>query len=216
MTAGFQSIADDGVTQIDQDTKNYTLRASGSGACSTSNSSGGRTRYYTQIVVTSATAPLLAIGGNSTRVCLWNVSVSGSTWTFTVVSDSNGAAFNYWVFDIATGTGAYLEIYTTAGELAYAASLKPLRIVGIGGGTYASGRTYAVIMTANGFNYLRDVDIDEDGVANYTARLVAFKVASNVVTEDGFVYESYSAPANDADTFYASQYALVICDVTNL
>ena len=216
MPAGLQVFNDDNVLQIDEGTRNYELKQSGSGTCNTSESSGGRTRYYTTIAVTSSVAPMMALGNCANNVCLYRVSVSGSTWTFVIVSDTNGATFDYWVFDVAASSPATfgLEVYTAAGDLSFHSVLKPLRIVGVGGGTYPSGRTYAVIMTSNGF-YESVIDLEFGPNPYQTLKtLAAVQVASNVVTESGFIFESFLSPTGTPGE-YTSPVQFVVVDVTH-
>lgn len=218
MAVGMRAYNDSGVLQFDDNTPNFQLRQSGSGTCNTSQSSGGRTRYYTQITVTNCTSPMIALGNCSTRVCVYNISVSGSTWTFTIMSNTNGATFNYYVFDqgVSVSGNVGMRFFTAAGNLAYQTNGKPLRIVGSSAGTYTSGRTYAVIQTSNGWSYT-NTDIFADGNIDYLATLGAFTVASNVISDAGFTYESYSYTGTPGynDSYTDPNYALLVIDVTN-
>lgn len=161
---------------------------------------------------------MIAIGGNSTRCCVYFISVSGSTWTFTIMSPTNGATFDYWVFDqgVSVSGNAGLEVYSAGGALVYKSGGKPLRIVGTGGGTYASGRTYACIQTTNGWSFSQ-FDFDFDGlIDSYSSYFGAFTVASNVITDLPFIYESYSGFAGVDDSYTDPNYQLLVVDVTNL
>ena len=218
MPVGLEVYNDSGVYQIDGSAPNYMLKASGSGTCNTAQTTGGRTRYYTTIAVTSSEAPLIALGNTSHRMLVYAVSVSGSTWTFMIVSSTNGATFNYYVFDKnVTPSGTVgLEVYNASGALLYKSGGKPLRIVGAGAGTYASGRTYACFQTSNGFNFTA-IDFASDGEITYSSFLGAFTVASNVVTELGFQYENYtySGDVDFYDEYTDPNYALIVIDVTH-
>ena len=223
-TAGLQVNNDSNQVLIDENNKNYQLKTSGSGTCSTSQTSGGKTRYYTSITITSVTAPLFAIGNTSgsAAVSLYFIGVSGSDWTFTVMSATNGATFDYWVFDVATSSPENfgLEVYTAAGALAFHSGLKPLRIVDIlteadGGDTYTSGRSYAVIQNQSGWRWTK---IDFLTGTQYTAFLSAFSVTSgNVVSVGAMLYENFlMAGVHVDDSYTGEDTQFIVVDVTNL
>lgn len=220
MPEGLEVYNDNGVFQIDGNRRNFQLKQSGSGTCNTSETTGGRTRYYTTIAVTSSTAPLFFIGGN-TNVCgLYGISVSGSTWTFQIVSNTNGATFNYWVFDAQdTAPDNFgLEVWNAAGQRVFHSGGKPLRIVGVQNGattvTYTAGRTYAVCQTSSGFQVdFFDFDPNDD-VHQYQAFYQGSQISGTTVTTAISIYEIYIASDPPPDPYYDAPF-FIIADVTN-
>lgn len=206
------------VYQIDGQNANFLLKQKGTGTCNTSQSTGGRTRYYTLISITSSFAPIMAIGNTSHGVCTYAISISGSTWTFMIVSNTNGATFDYYVFDnnvVPTGTVGF-EVYDDFGVLMFKSGGKPLRIEDEGPGTYTSGRTYACFQTSNGFTFTAE-DFAGTGDINYTSLLGSFTASGNVVAEAPFAYENYTYTGTPEfyDTYTDPNYKLIVVDVTN-
>lgn len=221
MPAGMQVYNDAGVLQVDGQNRHYVMRQKGSGTCNTSQSSGGRTRYYTLITYTGGTAPVIALG-NTAGVSVYHVGVSGSTWTYAIVSNTNGQTFDYFIFDVgpsASGSGQGMQVFREDGALAYevgggASAAKPLRVAGAGTGTYASGRTYAALLTSNGFTYSRiDFGLDEPNY-QYQAYLAGATVSGNVVESFLMVFESYFTPVGPEET-YNTDFFMIVLDVTN-
>ncbi len=173
MPVGWQTVTDSGVVQLDQDTKCYQLVAKGSGTFSSTVPMAGGGGYAT-VVVTNVVAPLVAIGYGS-GICahaVRKIHVSGTTWTY-YFSGVFGDSFDYYVFDHSTTLIETfgLAIYDSAGVLTYQSGGKPLRIVGMGPGTYTSGRTYAAVALEfrTKFEAVEDEDNPGDYFFSYTA-----------------------------------------------
>lgn len=165
MPVGFQAINDSGVYQIDDTYKNIQLITKASVTSMTQVSSGTlyngiKSYWYYDIVVSSATNPVVALNGNTTQwLIVGAVNISGNTYTFRVFSDSD-VDFTYYVFDVPTISGTVgLEVYNSSGELQFTAtrgSFKPTNQVTTSNSendkstTLASGKTYAVVTVRPG------------------------------------------------------------------
>jgi hypothetical protein len=159
MPVGFQAINDSGVYQIDDTYKNLQLITKASVTAMTQVNTGilysGLTQYwYYDIVVTSATNPVVALNGNATQwLIIGAVNISGGTWTFRVYSNAD-VDFTYYVFDVPTVSGTVgLEVYNASGQLQFTSGRYPFRVqqgvttVAADGDkvtTLTSGRTYAI------------------------------------------------------------------------
>ena len=224
MPAGVQIFNDSGIVQIDEATLNFVLRQKGTVTCSTLRNTGGINYYETTIVFSNGFAPLLALAATG-NVAYSQLSVSGSTWTWTILSLTNGASVNYWIFDKENSSPSYsagdpiFEVWTAAGELAYWLNSKPLRIVGAGAGTYASGRVYATIQTANGWGF---VETNPGGTTyRYRGFYGGSRVNANVValaSPIGLIFEDYTIPGYGSFTpqsYTPPAYQFLVVDVTN-
>jgi hypothetical protein len=210
-----------GVLQFDQDTLNYVVRQSGTVTCSTTWTTGGVTKYTTTIVYTSASYPMLAIASTS-AVVHDETTVSGSTWTFKISSRTSGASVNYWVFDKATTSAASsgIRLYDASSNLIYETGKSVLRvnavITGTGSGTYTSGRTYAVIQGASGWQW-SEANLG-GGTIRYRAWYTSLKVVSNVVTVAILNFENYTfaGSLSTPSSYVPTPPKFIIVDVTNL
>ena len=214
MPAGLQIYGSHGVLQIDENYKNLVVVASGSKASGDWTASGGS--YYVQITVTDFVTPMVAFKSDE-DVGLGYTSISGANWTFTFLTN-NPAAMSYWVFDqspSASPASFGFEVYTAAGERVFHSSQKPLRVVGVGAGTYASGRTYAAIRGDAGMSWTTvssGLPFPEEW--QYDAYIPSAKVASNVITDVG-VQVSSALIINDAGNYTSDITPTLIVDVTN-
>lgn len=216
MTAGLQVYGSHGVIQIDQDYRNFVVVASGSKVSGDWVASGASN--YLQIVVTSATAPLLAFKC-AEQVGLGYTAISGSTWTITLLTN-NPAALDYWVFDVspaASPASFGLEIYNASSERVFHTSQKPMRVVGTGAGTYASGRTYAVIRADPAWTYLSTpTGLPFPEEYQFDGYIEAAAVSSNVVTA-GSVTTDNSLVSPDPGSFTPAYIGpTLVVDVTHL
>lgn len=151
MPAGLQIFGSHGVIQIDETHKNFVVVQQGSKVSGDWSFSGGS--YFTSVVVTNAVAPLVAYKSDAV-VAFVHTSISGSTWTFGFRSDTPDA-MSFWVFDEAPASSPDnfgLEIYNASGQRVFHSSQKPMKVVGTTTGTYASGRTYAVMVTTASYH----------------------------------------------------------------
>lgn len=208
MPAGMQVYNDDGVLQIDENTLNFVMTGKGSSTCNTLLQSGWNT-YYRDIVVTGV-APMLALQG-STAVGIASVTVSGFTWTFRVVG-ATGAAFDYFIFDLAIGTysTAGLQVFTAAGVLAYHTDALPMRVVDFVDRQadytydYTSGRSYATIQSAPGTGIYYDS-------GTYEQTIAASFVDDHHVHIQDFISRTGAGGGGD----YYTQVWFTVIDVTN-
>jgi|694.fasta_scaffold00761_44 hypothetical protein len=165
MPVGMQVTNDNGVLQIDDTYKNIQLISKTSVTSMTQVSSGTlyngtKAYWYYDIVVSSATNPVIALNGNTTQwLIIGAVNISGSTYTFRVFSDAD-VDFTYYVFDVPTTSGTVgFEVYNSSGELQFTATrgaFKPTNQItttiadGNKSTTLASGKTYAVVTVRPG------------------------------------------------------------------
>lgn len=124
MPAGFQVIGDHGVVQIDENYTNMGLRHRGQAALT----------GLSDLVVTDVDTPLLCIKSPNMAVMLVGATRSGSTITYRLASAAG--TIDWYVFDKmrappAGSSGAGLQVYTSAGVLAFDSTNPPMRIVGI-------------------------------------------------------------------------------------
>lgn len=221
----------DNIVIISQGTLNFSLRAKGTVTCTTLRNTGGIDYYETTITFTGAEFPMLALACVD-KVAHIFTSVSGTTWTFTIISLTSGASVNYWIFDKAAAPPPYasgdvkFELRTDAGDLAFWLGAKPLRVVGIGSATYASGRVYAVIQTAPGWGF---TETNPGGMNRfYRAFYGASRVNSNVVVAGagaagpggpGILFESYTefgVGPFTPQSYTPPAYQFLVVDVTHL
>ncbi len=233
MPTGLKIYNDSGIKQIDENFKNFVLVKAGSVTCSTSQSSGGVTKYYASISLTNAVNPLIALKcSDSYGICPYFASISGTTWTFIIFTRNSGVTVNYWIFDeIASVTEtAGLTIFKADGSVAYHSSKYPLRIVG-GLGAYTSGRSYAVIQNDPGFFNINtdngivptrekipgDPPWEEERYYQYHAYLRTSVVSDNVTSTNTFTWENYETQGYDFHQYpfdYNNTQFLTV-DVTN-
>lgn len=124
MPAGFQVIGDHGVVQIDENYTNMGLRHRGQAALT----------GLSDLVVTDVDTPLLCIKSPNMAVMLVGATRSGNTITYRL--SSAAGAIDWYVFDKmrappAGSSGAGLQVYTSAGALAFDSTNPPMRIAGI-------------------------------------------------------------------------------------
>ena len=160
MTTGLQVINDASTYQIDETSKNFQLtNAHTSGVTSSFYNDGSYSYYYYDYTIYNAVNPILAVYCANRYVTVPAISKSGSTWTFRIVSGFNNAALELYVFDVSTTSpnNYGLQIFNASAELVYHSGNKPLRIVdlidntGTTVHTYTSGRKYAMVLLAPGF-----------------------------------------------------------------
>lgn len=218
--AGFQVFNEDGVLQIDHDYRNYGFKSKGSDTCDTA-LGGASSKYYAQVVVTGAVAPMVAICPTSGNpIGLYSISVSGSTWTYTYIGN-NGDTFDYFVFDydeeMVGTTKVGLEVYDESGDVVYSSGSGSMRIAGGGDGfTLVTGldssRDYAAIQTATGYSatYVEIIDI------TYYAKIYAVtKPSSTSMGLFNMTFEQYTVGAVGTDIVSPAPF-LIVVDVTDL
>lgn len=195
MPAGLQFQTDTGFVQIDQDYFNFGLRQKGTATCNQF-LTGPTTRQYATVVITNATAPMIAVHLNG-ELALYRVSVSGSTWTFFFIGNP-GQTFEWYVFDVYTAgmaTNFGLEVYNAAGALAYNSGAPPAKIAGVGT-TFSglnSARKYAACQGATGFREIYDEELGGiDGEILYTASCAGVVHDGAIAISSQFImFETY-------------------------
>jgi len=188
MPVGMQIKNDNGDICIDEEYRNFAVKTSGSATIGTTNINAVGAVYAiykADIAVTNCTSPMLALRATTDYVSLLGTAVSGSTYTFTVASNTSNFSFDYWVFDVAAlpADTFGFEVYNSTGQLVFHSSSKAMRVVsaydasGTGGTpnvSLAAGSTYAVIQGANGWRF-RDRSVI--GTFRYTHYCAGHKFA---------------------------------------
>lgn len=240
MTAGLQVINDSGVFQIDDTYKNLQLISKTAVTTMTQVASGSMSAglygyWYYDIVVTSATNPVVALGGNASNwLIVGAVNISGGTWTFRVYSDSD-VDFTYYVFDVPTTSGSFgLEVFNSSGALQYTSGRYPFRPVQlvtavIGDGekttTLASGRTYAIATVATGRTAAASSSVgdpkiptpDECSQYHYIGGFKINGVTLKQVMGAVNWYQQYRSDSYECGLIsgYEGEIAVLVVDVTN-
>jgi hypothetical protein len=160
---------DNGDIVIDEEYRNFALHAKGTATMGSSDIGGTAAIYAVSIAVTGCTTPMLALK-SANYVSVIGVGVSGSTFTYEIYSNTASFTFDWYVFDVpeVPADTFGFAVYNAVGALVFHSSNKAMRVVrsddagtgGTGGITLTSGRTYAVIQSANGWrarNVYRDL-----------------------------------------------------------
>lgn len=136
MQARIRVVHDDGDIQIDQDYSNYLFASKVT--VTTDTSFGSQGASYKDIVVTSATRPVLALQSFTEPATYTLVSVSGSTWTFRVwvgptgtVYDTTGLSVTVYIFDIHLPISGLpgIRVFDSSGNLKFDSGHKPMRVL---------------------------------------------------------------------------------------
>lgn len=152
MTAGIRIYNDYGSTQIDENAFNLNLAYKGT--------------VTTTVSVPPTTAAYLTVTGNMPLLALGQPSVGGfiieqvnntsaNTWQYIIsIYGPLGTTIPYYVFDNVQTTGSTngvgFQVFNASGLPTFSLSnAQPMRIRDVGfGGTYETGRTYAVVITS--------------------------------------------------------------------
>lgn len=119
MPAGFQVWGDHGFLQIDQDYRNYALVAKGTNA------------VHGPPTITDPVAPVLVLYSTAGGVVPVGITISGTTWGWNVVSSPAGVDYEWYIYDVPPPSTATfgLVIYNAAGEVAFDATRKYMRVI---------------------------------------------------------------------------------------
>jgi hypothetical protein len=160
MPIGLQVLNDNGDIVIDEEYRNFALHAKGTATMGSTDIGGTALIYACTITVTGCTTPMLALK-SANYVSVIGASVSGSTFTYEIYSNTPSFTFDWYVFDVAAVPADTFgfAVYNAAGALVFHSSSKAMRVVrsddagtgGTSGIALAAGRTYAVIQGANGW-----------------------------------------------------------------
>ena len=151
MPAGLQIYNDFGTILIADTNPNYTYKSKGSAATNASS--------QLVLTVTDGVQPVIAFRSTA-PVMLKRSARSGTTFTFTIFSETPGVTVDYWIFDVkgTPSTGYGLQVFNAAGQLMFDSSSKIALVAGDGNypGTATvntvlpAGRTYAAVAVAAG------------------------------------------------------------------
>lgn len=161
-TPGVRIYGSHGYLQIDDRYRNSVLKSKGSATCNILDT-GSIARYNANVAVTSNGFPQIAIR-SAHLVGRIAYTQSGSTWTFVFTSNTSGATFDWYHYDVPdntplSGVPGFQIRKLGGGPIVFRSDLKPQRIVdkraaGSAAYTYPAGKTYAAIQTAPGFSFI--------------------------------------------------------------
>lgn len=141
MGAGLQIFSDSGFVQIDADYSNYVLVAKGTVTC------GPRETGYGVDISSNRKNSIIAIRSGS-FAAVFNSLDGASNVVHKIVSESNGAVIDYWIFaaDPPAPTNNGFEVYNAQGQVVFSANGKYLKLlrfvtVPVGAGTSGSIQT---------------------------------------------------------------------------
>lgn len=168
MPAGIEVINNWGTVLIDSNDPSLCLHTK-----ATASSDGSRVLAYT---FHGVEFPTLALRSTAGKVSIIGSSVSGTSITYTLLTENAAQSVDMYLFDrpISSGSTYGLQVFDAAGRLTFDALRSPGRVVDVLGdlGTYTgtSGRIYAGIVSPllQG-QYFLNVDYDNPpGVPNPT------------------------------------------------
>jgi hypothetical protein len=218
MAEGLEVVNDTGTYQITGEYVNLSLITKGTSTLVTDSS------YFAQTIVSRTITytgknPVVAFSCSG-RMNVMVISNSGSNWTFffTAKALANGTPFDYWIFDdidqLSITDTVGLEVYDGSGNLVYHSSSKPMRIVGLGAGTYPSGKVYAAAQSHLNMTY-NETDLG-GGLYRINTSYGGCSINSNVVAIASTIYENYTTTGPTGMSYSTStgNSVYVILDVT--
>lgn len=243
MTAGLFLKNEAGGIQIDETYPSVGLIQSGNLTIQTINHSGWSSSFgydeHGAIITVTGTRPILALGGDYFCGIKSTVDNGDGTWTFQVCAEvaANGHDVPYYVFDNATlvaDEGCGLLVWNAAGELVFASSQKPMRLIDIKTGSLPSGwsnsantyanswvyetsRTYAFAPLSTGYRYRwvfpnPGQPVEQWFEAFYGAKRIAGGIQAQIA---GLLALTASNKDSQAGDFETQNYGFLIFDVTN-
>jgi len=149
--------------------------------------------FVTDVVVTSARTPVLAIASTTTQFCILKTTKSGSTWTFKVFVYGGDYTFTYYVFDTpnitaSNSSGCGFEVYNASGGLVWTSDQPPMNLRGVS--PQPVGPTYAALYTGV-ISYTEDTTVYTDFSA-YTTWYYYITVTQGDVSGGDFRYLEYT------------------------
>lgn len=204
-----------GLLNVDHLYANISLRSKGTASTDTFTAT-----YSTkEITVTGATAPVFAWSCSTAAVLEKTQNPSAGTWVFRLrVASTSATSFDYYIFDTPDpGVAAqFIEICDGSGTPTFKGNLKYLNIVDFNGPirggntttggvpdnggavidtTYASGRTYAVIMAVAAFYLASTVSgSPPNQTVTYAYKSNFALLSSNVLRTQGLAVDTASGP----------------------
>jgi hypothetical protein len=229
MTVGFEAYNDSGYVQITPEMKNFVFKAKGSGTCTT-NIGSSVAIYVATINITSNGFPIFAI--NSSGLCgIIGATVSGSTWSIYVASNTSGATFDWWQFDEpdagASPENQGLELFKSDGSRGWHSSLNAMRIVDVVDAnhadvTYTSGHTYAACQTASGWRFTETAGTGKGGLGSYKALMASCSFSGATIHVPwasiftGLVISNFTSTGLIDDSYLPPTPKFIVLDVTGL
>lgn len=130
MPEGLQAFNESGQIVVDTEVQNFALIESGR---VTTTGIIGEVRYH-DIVAVGRSAPVLALNAGGNWVGLLGASVSGSTYTWRVIT-LTAVNVDYWLFDETPVVENFgLEVFNAAGGRVFHSGIGQMRVVGFSAG----------------------------------------------------------------------------------
>jgi hypothetical protein len=132
MSFGFQTKNESGFVTVDADYRNLVLREKVTGTFTTQQIQYGAAFLdiaRAQITITNATDPICFIYTDATAAFV-QINITGSTYTWTITSNTNGN-FAAYIFDVpaTTGDGHGIKVYDESAELVFDSENKYMKVV---------------------------------------------------------------------------------------
>jgi hypothetical protein len=220
MAAGFQSFNDSGNVQIDADYSNYVMVAKGTAV------SGPRSDAGFGADISSGKKNSIIAIRSGAFAAVFNSLDSAGNVVHRVLTETNGASFEYWIFsaDPAPAANSGIEIYNAAGQRVFQGIAPYLRLLGfynvpVNAGTNGSvstpGKNPAWV-SASYCALWEGATVPNPGGAPISQGILRTLMGRSV--SGGAQYQSktiYSFPANrgTSDNAYG---AFMLIDTTNL
>lgn len=225
-------INDPGSVLIGDDYYNLGVTSHGTQTMQPSNGSPrGNIQIGRVELAVSGESPILAISSTALIGLDARKRGTGSTWTFSLVSDTSNATFKYWIFDRPNLAGiGNFRLRDVAGKMVFDSNTRYMRVVDIipytvGGAStqpksYTAGRTYAFCFV----NTARVTTIGGGGVVGGRRRyMFTYSVSAAAMDAGGGRYGSM-VPYNytfsgglsqPTGTWGTNAAAILVLDVTD-
>lgn len=225
MAVGFQSWDDAGREQITESMYCLSLRAKASVEAVLNFEFGPGQKYY-DIVVQSATYPVVAIYSLTATTSIMYVRKEGTTWTFTVVSIAGDNKFTYYVFDKpenkpTTGSGFGFEVRNGAGEIVWDSNQPVFPLVGTtdyDGYTGVAGHKYAHVHASRArYEITTIIDTFAQEYTYWSMFLSGFRSTNNgLISQEYQIAAGGNSGSQGPSSIGSVGGVILVLDVTNL
>jgi hypothetical protein len=234
--AMIEVINDAGTVLIDDNYSNACLAAKGAVTLTTLPMGNNSACYRTEITFVSAQLPMLALELNGIQVIHSFTTLSGNTWTFTLVHPKAyaGSVLNYYIFSIPSlvaNAGGLVQLFNAAGQLVFDSNLKYMRVFNFYATTLANatlatnltpGRVFAAV-TVMACSYRMHIQNPiQSGLGPPYMYIDASTMSVLFRSGNSLVTQNYTTDNNNGDTDRPDWYTesvdngrVMLIDVTN-